>query len=41
MMDLGRICAVTFADAAGSFFVGLMLGALLLWLIQQKESKRP
>lgn len=32
-MNIGQICSVTFADAAGAFFVGMIFGAIGLWLV--------
>lgn len=36
-MNLGRICAVTFADAAAAFVIGMMMGALILYLVIAKD----
>lgn len=38
-MDFGKICAVTFSDAVGAFVIGIALGALVLWLVQQAMRK--
>lgn len=32
-MNIGQICSITFADAAGAFFVGMIFGAVGLWLV--------
>lgn len=34
-IDLGRICAVSFSDAVGAFVFGMILGALILFLVQR------
>lgn len=32
-MDFSRICAITFGDVAGAFVIGMILGAVLFWLV--------